>query len=459
MERAARSSRRQAACAGLLATYLGACAAMQEPPGGPPDFDAPIILAITPDSGVVAEGLDDALEIQFNEVIEERSVEGQIQLSPRPEELDVSWKRSRVTVQPKDGWREDVIYHMTLLPGFADLRNNRLDSGRTVVFSTGGEIPNTSIAGTVIDWESGSAAPRALIEAVLMPDSLVYTASADSIGDFNVSLLPPGTYALFATIDQNNNRLRDPRELFDSALVLLDSTVSQVLWTFAHDTVGPRISEITNPDSVTIQVDFGQKLVPGEPADTAVRVFALPDTTLLDVVSIWNLETYDSVRIVEAVADSIRQAAVADSVRLAEAAADTLGVEEAADTLGVEEIEAGVVDTAGAGAAGAAGAAEAAGAAAVGDSLVGELLVVEDSAMQAAEDSLVADTSHVTLLLSERPQLSSSWYVRLATGMTPGARYFIMAVAENLSGAVAESQGLLILPEPVDTLLVPADTT
>ena len=244
MERAARSSRRQAACAGLLAAFLGACAAMQEPPGGPPDFESPIILAITPDSGAVAEGFDDAIEIQFDEVLDERSIENLLLLSPRPEELEVTWRRSRVTVRPKGGWQENVVYHFTILPGFADLRNNRLDSGRTVVFSTGGEIPNTSISGTIIDWESGKSAPRALIEAVLLPDSLVYTASADSIGDSEISLLPPGSYLIVATVDQNNNRLRDPREFFDSVFVQLDSTVTKVLWTVAHDTVGPRISEI-----------------------------------------------------------------------------------------------------------------------------------------------------------------------------------------------------------------------
>jgi hypothetical protein len=426
VERAARSSRRQAASAGLLVFLLGGCAAMQEPPGGPPDYDAPIILAITPDSGAVVENFNGAVEIRFNEVIDERSgsaLENLVLLSPRPEELHVSWKRDRIAVRPKGGWRENVVYHLTLLPGFADLRNNRLDSGRTVVFSTGGEIPDTRISGTIIDWESGRAAPRALIEAVLFPDSLVYVASADSTGDFELALLPPGSYLIVATVDQNNNRLRDPREFFDSAFVQLDSTVSQVLWTFAHDTVGPRISEIADLDSVTIRVDFGQKLRPGEPHDSMVSVYALPDTTLVEVVSVWNQVMYDSVRTIEAAEDSVRRAAVADSIRIEEAAADTAG----AEGLGVE-----AADTT-AGRAGAVG--------------------------LAVEDSVAADTSHVTLLLSERPQLSASWYVRLASGMTPGARYLIMVIAENLTGAIAESQGLLILPEPVDTLSVPADTT
>jgi hypothetical protein len=155
---------------------------------------------------------------------------------------------------------------------------------------------------------------------------------------------------------------------------------------------------------------------------------------------------YDSVRTIEAAEDSVRRAAAADSLRAAEEAADTLGV-ALADTAAVEEADTAAAE-------GQRGGEEEAA-----DSLIGRLLVVDDSAAQAVEDSVAADTSHITMLLSERPQLSASWYLRLASGMTPGARYFITAIAENLSGAIAESQGLLILPEPVDTLLVPADTT
>jgi hypothetical protein len=403
-----------------------------------------LILSVIPDSGAVVEDFDDAIQVQFNEVIDERSgsgLENLVVLSPRPEELEVSWKRSRITVEPKEGWHENIVYQLTLLPGFADLRNNRLDSSRTVVFSTGGEIPDTRMAGTVIDWEAGRVASRALIEAILLPDSLVYLANADSVGDFQIQHLSPGSYLVFATVDQNNNRQRDSREVFDSLRVRLDSTVSRVMWAFAHDTLGPRISGIVELDSVTIKVDFGQKLVPQEPHDSLVNVYSLPDTTLLEIVAVWNQVTYDSVRTVEAVEDSIRQAAIADSIRVAEAAADTTGADttaaQVADTTVAEEVEA----------------------AGVADSIVEGLLQVVDSANQGFGDSAAVDTSRAALLLADRPQLSSSWYVRLAAGTEPGARYLITALAENVSGAFAESQSLLILPEPVDTNQVPADTT
>lgn len=464
MERAARCARIQVANIGLLAALAGGCATIQEPPGGPPDFDAPFILSVTPDSGSVVEDFGDAVEVQFNEVIDERSgsgLESLVRLSPRHEELRVSWKRSRIAVEPRGGWRDSIVYQLTLLPGFADLRNNRLDSGRTVVFSTGRAIPDTRIEGTVIDWKSGSAGRRALVEAVRMPDSLVFFVTADSVGDFEIKHLAPGSYMLFGTMDENSNGLREYRESFDSATVQLDSSASQVLWAFTHDTTGPSISEVSETDSITIKVDFDQKVAPGEPHDTAVTVFSLPDTTLLETVSVWDAVTYDSVLAEEAIQDSIRQAAIADSILAAEqaaadsAAADTAAVLEAepppaADTVEVPEAEAREVDTV---------AAERPETAVEADSILEELFEVVDSSGQAPEDSAAADTSRAVKLLSQRPELSETWYVRMASSLVPGERYLINAVAENVSGAIAESQGLLILPERADTAEVSNDST
>ncbi|MDH5551651.1 MAG: Ig-like domain-containing protein, partial [Gemmatimonadota bacterium] len=177
MARAARNARRQAARLGLLTAWaLAACAVMQDPPGGPPDFAPPTIVAIAPDSGSVAPQFDGRLRFQFDEVINEQSGGGLaklIELSPRTPELDVSWKRTAIEVKPASGWRANAVYRVVLLPGVADLRNNRMEAGRTVVFSTGGEIPATRLTGVVLDWENGRVGQRALVEAVLLPDSLV----------------------------------------------------------------------------------------------------------------------------------------------------------------------------------------------------------------------------------------------------------------------------------------------
>ena len=55
--------------------------------------------------------------------------------------------------------------------------------------------------------------------------------------------------------------------------------------------------------------------------------------------------------------------------------------------------------------------------------------------------------------------ITSAMMACLAASMVPGARYLVTTVAENVACATAESQGLLILPEPVDTTEVSTDTT
>ncbi len=412
MARAARSAGRQAARLGLLAALFAACAVIQDPPGGPPDFAPPAIESVTPDSGSVVPEWDDPVVIEFDEVISEASgggLQNLVSLSPRPRELRVSWKRSAIHVEPKEGWQPDLVYHVVLSAGVTDLRNNQMTEGRTIIFSTGGEIPDTRITGTVLDWESGRAGAAALIEAVLLPDSLAYLGVADSTGEFTLSALPRGTYLVSAAIDGNANRRRDLREAFDTVTVLLDSAESHVFWTFTHDTVGPRIQQLAHIDSVTVRVEFSQMLAPVTPDPAAVQVWALPDTTPVTVSAVWSTAAYDSVR-----SEEEARRAAADTGR-AEApdtilAPDTLPPRPPrAERPGREPPTPGT---------------------------------------EVTQDTTAADTSRAVRLLAQRPALSDAWIVRLADPMTPGGRYLFGATATGIAGAAAESKLPVAVPEP-----------
>ncbi|MDH3479585.1 MAG: Ig-like domain-containing protein [Gemmatimonadota bacterium] len=405
MARAARNARRQAARLGLLTAWaLAACAVMQDPPGGPPDFAPPTIVAITPDSGSVAPQFDGRLRFQFDEVINEQSGGGLaklIELSPRATELDVSWKRTAIEVKPASGWRANAVYRVVLLPGVADLRNNRMEAGRTVVFSTGGEIPATRLTGVVLDWENGRVGQRAIVEAVLLPDSLVYTARSDSVGEFVLSEIPVGSYWIVVAMDGNTNGRREPREPFDSISVQLDSIASHEFWAFARDTVGPVLREVTAMDSLTVRLEFAQKLSPGRPDTAAVRVFALPDTVPVAVSALYDQTMYDSLAAAEA-----RERAQRDSI--AAAAADTVPAVPAPEPPQARGRAAG--------------------------------------AQQAAPDS-----SRAALLLAERPVLKAAWFVQLSEILAPGGRYLVEATATNVSGATADSRSVLVIPAPRDS--------
>lgn len=352
-------------------------------------------MKITPDSGSVLEDWRQPAVIEFDEVIDERSgggLERLIALAPLPEALEIDWRRNSVAVKPKGGWRKGTIYQLHILPGIADLRSNRTTEGRTVIFSTGAPIPPTRIEGIVLDWEAGRPAPRALVEAILLPDSLVYPASADSAGEFRIVSVPQGRYRLTATVDANNNRRRDYGEPFDSVTVTLDSAVNQVLWTLRRDTLGPRIARAAAADSVTLRVELDQALLPQQLHQARVEVMTLPDSVAFPIAAVWSQSQYDSVRAAEGPAP-----------------APTGGP----------------------------------------DTLAFRLPGRPDTTARAAPKTparAAPDTSRAATLLASRPKPSRILIVRLANRLQPGGRYLVRVDAVNVLGSRGQSRFVVVLP-------------
>jgi hypothetical protein len=416
--RAARDPRREAARLGLL-ILATACAAAQEPPGGPPDVTAPALRAIRPDSGAVLPGFDDPVVFAFDEVVTERSSADMgdwFVVSPRHAEVHVAWKRTRLEVKPRGGWRDGAVYRVVLRPVVSDLRNNRMRQGAEVVFSTGPAIPDTRVDATVIDWAAHRITPRGLLEAFPLPvtdDSIAYIAQADSAGDVALTRLPPGPYLLVAVVDDNGNQRRDRREAFDTLSLRIDSTASGVFWAFARDTVGPQIRSADRVDSVTVRLTFTQRLAPTMVPDGRVTVRLLPDSTDVDVDAVWTAAGYDTVRAAE---DSARRAAADTAVAADSALADTAA---ARDTTVRRPARAAAPPAGRPGA----------------------------RPGERPEEAVIADTARVAALLAQRPRLADQLVVRLADPLIPGARYLFEATTVNLSAATAASRTVLAVPD------------
>ena len=322
---------RLTAAAGLLA--LAACASMGAPPGAPPRLLPPAILMTSPDSGAVLPAYAGDAVIQFDEVIDEMAGSGggtgggagavgglarQILLSPVAGDVSVSWHRSSIHVKPREGWKPGRVYRLQLLPGIIDLHRNVLKRGRIVLFSTGPEIPSASLRGVALSWVEQRPLPQALIRAVLKPDTLAYLALTDSTGRFRLDGVPPGHYLVYAVNDQNSNRRLDPREAYDTVSVTVDSAAQATLWTFVHDTAGPRMRSPDVIDSMSFRLNFTEPLAVTDLPDTSrVRFFELPDTVPVPITAVLRPAANDSlVSRLRAQADSARQ--VADSIRAAQ---------------------------------------------------------------------------------------------------------------------------------------------
>jgi hypothetical protein len=372
-----------------------ACANVANPPGGPPDVAPPRLVSVRPDSGAVVPGWRDEVELQFDEVIDEMpsSAAGTgglstlVLLSPVAGSIRVEWHRNRITVEPKEGWKPNRVYRLEVLPGLLDLRRNKLDTGRVVLFSTGPAIGSARLSGLALHWVEQRVLPRAIIEAVPLPDTVGYVTAADSTGRFKIEGLTPGRYLVYATADQNTNRRRDLRESYDSALVQIDSIASVVLFAFPHDTVGPRLRAATYLDSLHARLEFSQPLAGAPRLDTAsVRANELPDSARVGIAAVITVAEFDS---------------VARERRLA---TDTAAQRR-------NEADTGAVDP--------------------------------------ARRKAPADTGEVKRLLAQRPVPSDKVVLRFAAPLKPETRYLITVTgATNLSGAKADGHAVVAVPKP-----------
>jgi hypothetical protein len=307
IERTELGRRARSVLSGFIGVLVVSCARIEPPPGGPPDVTPPQLISIKPDSFAKIPNFKGEVEFQFDQVVSEGSSPNQgagtgdleklVILSPTTRVPDVSWRRTRITVKPSEGWRPNTVYRVELLPGVTDLRRNQMKRGAVLTFTTGAELPKTTIEGTVVEWTSSRPAPAALVEALLVKDSLPYRGLADSTGHFSLGPLPGGEYLVRGVLDQNHNNLADPREAFDSVRLAPGKTSAGELWAFVHDTTPPRIQEVAVGDSVSANVTMSQSLDPRQhlKAD-AVTVRVLPDSTPVQVASILTQAENDSLR-------------------------------------------------------------------------------------------------------------------------------------------------------------------
>ena len=298
-ERTERTERVAVISAFSVLSVLSACAKMEPPPGGPPDLTPPQLIAVRPESLQRIPNFSGDVEFRFDEVISEGGSPSQgagtgdleklIILSPTTRVPEVRWRRNRITVKPSEGWKRNRVYRVELLPGVTDLRRNRSNKGAVLTFTTGADLPHRTLQGLVVDWSTNRPAQQALVEALLLPDSLPYHGLTDSTGRFSLGPLPAGEYLVKGVIDQNHDFQPSPREAFDSIRILATDTTGRVgeLWTFVHDTAAARIRTITVADSVSARVEFSQSLDPRQKlALTSVTLRSLPDSAAVKVTSL-----------------------------------------------------------------------------------------------------------------------------------------------------------------------------
>jgi len=333
----------------MAMTALGhACANPNQPPGGPPDAAAPLIVKITPTTGTIG-ARPKAVVFQFDEVISEVPKGAQdlaklVFISPKSGDVDVDWRRSQLDIKPRIGWKPNTVYTVLLGAGITDLRNNSIDTATRIVFSTGGAIPQTKIQGVAFNWLTGRIVEKALVEAIVRDtakkDSTIFQTIADSIGRYSIEHLPPGNYIVRAIVDGNTNRSLEPREPWDSVGVSLTGTSTVDLHAFVHDSIGLGITSVALMDSnKTLRVTFDKAVFPAQAFSNTnfflQRYEKTDSTSVINITTVFSApqrNVFDSLR-TKARNDSLARAAPVDTSAAGRARRETDAKQKLRDSL------------------------------------------------------------------------------------------------------------------------------
>jgi hypothetical protein len=327
-----------------LFALAAACASASLPPGGPIDKTPLLLVRVTPDTGSLNVRLREVL-FRFNKVVTEPlSLEQLVVVSPSDGLVSVDWRREVIAIRPRKGWRPNTTYSVTILPALTDLQRNPLKNPVRTEFATGGTVSHGVIRGVAFDWVAQAVARGARIEATTGTDTIFrYLAAADDAGRFALTSLPPGEWRVRAYKDDNNNRVMDRRELFDSMTLTVTDSARHDFYLFLHDSIPPHATNVTASDSLTVRVTFDKGLSPAAPLDAShFTVTRLKDSVRVGIRRVLVANLYDSLAAArkKIEQDSIARADTSAAARRTRARNDSLRAVRLADSLSAAQVAA-----------------------------------------------------------------------------------------------------------------------
>jgi hypothetical protein len=240
-----------------------------------------VVESVEPEPFSTIEPGDRTLRVRFNERISERPVRGSladaVTISPRTGEVRVSHDREGLDVELEGGFRDGLVYRVTVAASLNDMFGNPMAVPFEWVFSTGDSIRPNAVIGQVWDATTGEGVPDAAIELRRVgvdgsqpADTFAYFARADSIGIFALRYLPTGPVELRALQDLDGDGEVDfgePVRRQGLQLAASDTVTLPNLPLLAADTTWAVLEDVEILDSLTLRLEFDDFLDPTTPID------------------------------------------------------------------------------------------------------------------------------------------------------------------------------------------------
>ncbi|MFQ5800077.1 MAG: Ig-like domain-containing protein, partial [Bacteroidota bacterium] len=287
---------------GTVVFVFFGCGGQLPPPGGPPDTTPPEIVRTFPPNNATNIATK-YLELEFSELVDRRSVQESIFISPPIGTLEFDWSGRRVKV----GFDEDLKNHTTYVVNIGtdvvDTRARiRMAAAHTLAFSTGDVIDPGVIEGRVYDDEPEGLMifgyrldpiqPDTLNPSVTKPDYVTQTGKG---GLFALNFIALGSYRLYAARDEHRNLLYDPEVdaygvlQSDVTLTSDQPTAEGVHFRLAkEDTSGPILVSARPPDRNHLEIRFNEPVQFSFPWHQAISILDTLTGTPLEILSVFS---------------------------------------------------------------------------------------------------------------------------------------------------------------------------
>jgi Bacterial Ig-like domain len=230
----------------FLVEWLGACANIIPPTGGPRDSLPPVLVhANPPDS--TTQFHSGKIVLTFNEYVELDKPLENIIVSPLPKNPTPAEAHLRtITIRIKDTLEPNTTYAINFGNSIRDINEGNVLKNFVYIFSTGNHFDSLELAGRVLLAETGKPDSTLMVmlhnkldDSAVVKDRPRYMAHLDSSGRFLFRNLPPGKFALYALKDESGGqgRYTSNSQLFafaDSPVVINNATRSIQLFAFAE---------------------------------------------------------------------------------------------------------------------------------------------------------------------------------------------------------------------------------
>ena len=261
-----------------LCLILASCANIKPRTGGEKDTTAPIDTVYKP-LNLTTSFTGNQFSITFDEYVQLKDVNNQLIVSPPLEKRpEIKVKNKTLTVSWDEELKANTTYSFNFGEAIADYNEGNIARGIQYVFSTGTFIDSLGIAGRVLDAYTLKPVPncKILVHNILADSSLqtnrpYYFSITNNEGAYSVGYMKPGTYAVYALNDENQNFVLDAGEalgfrdsevtLSDSSIVLSDFMLStppettQYIQDYSRDSTGfVRFQLAVEPDSLGFEV-------------------------------------------------------------------------------------------------------------------------------------------------------------------------------------------------------------